>query len=158
MDHWYAVQTQARKDDLARLSLDRLGVETFAPTLREEKVVRGVRRTVVGPLFPGYLFARFDLGAHFRAVHYARGVRGLVTVVDEPVIAGIRARLEAGCVRAPRRVPAPGAPVRIEDGPLHGLDAVFDRELSGETRVVILLRALAYQARVVVPREHVVSL
>ncbi len=161
--NWYALSTKPRQEDLAEASLCRLGVETFYPRLQEDRIIRRRRQTTVAPLFPGYLFARFDVEAHYRAVNFAQGVRRLVTFgadparVDEAVIEAIRSRLEGGYVRIR---PAPltrGQRVRINQGPLQGLEAVFDREMSGSERVVLLLRTLAHQTRVVVPRHHVIA-
>jgi transcriptional antiterminator RfaH len=160
--HWYALSTKPRQEELADMNLQRLGVETFYPQLREDRVVRRKRQTTVGPLFPGYLFARFDAERQYRAVNYAQGVRKLLTfgdefaTVDEAVIAAIRARLEDGYVTIRPTPLAPGQRVRIGDGPFSGLEAVFEREMSGSERVVVLLRTLAHQTRVVLPRAQVV--
>ena len=51
----------------------------------------------------------------------------------------------------------PGEIIRIQTGPLQGLEAVFVREMSDHERVVLLLRTLTYQARVVLPVEQVVN-
>ena len=162
--NWYAVNTQPRREEVAELNLRRLGVETFFPRIREERVIRRRREVVTGPLFPGYLFARFDLATSFRAVNYARGVKQVVSFgavpapVDEEVLDAIKARLEDGFVRLSPPALRPGQAVRIEEGPLRGLDAVFERELTGRQRVVLLLRALAYDARVVVAAEQIAQL
>jgi len=78
--------------------------------------------------------------------------------VDEDLIQGMKARLCNGCLPLTPRLPAPGQLVKIQDGPLSGLEAVFEREMSDHQRVVLLLRTLAYQARVVVPFEQVANL
>lgn len=160
--HWYALSTKPRQEELADRNLQRLGVETFYPQLRENRVVRRRRQTTVGPLFPGYLFVRFDAERQYRAVNFAQGVRKLLTfgdefaTVDEAVIAALRGRLEDGYVTLRPAPLAPGQRVRISDGPFSGLEAIFERDMSGSERVVVLLRTLAHQARVVVPRAHVV--
>ena len=66
--HWYAVNTKPHHERLADLNLGRLGVETFYPQMKQKKVIRRREETVSGPLFPGYLFARFDMDVHNRAV------------------------------------------------------------------------------------------
>ena len=42
-----------------------------------------------------------------------------------------------------------GQLVRIKDGPLAGLEAIFVQEMSGRQRAMVLLQALTLQARVV---------
>lgn len=117
----------------------------------------------MGPLFPGYLFARFALDTSYRAVMYARGVRNLVSfgsipaMVNDEVIEGIRARLKDGCINWEDPCFRPGQVISLKAGPLHGLEAIFEREMSDGQRVVLLLRALAYQARIVVPTEYLAA-
>lgn len=161
---WYAVSTQPHKEALAERNLKSLGVETFAPRIRQEKVIRRRWQTVIRPLFAGYLFARFSIGTHYRAVNYARGVRGVVTFgsvpgrVDDAIIESIRSRLHDGCVLVRLPTFTLGQSVRIEAGPLEGLEAIFERETSDHQRVVLLLKTLSYQARVAVAPKHVVGL
>ena len=161
--NWYAINTKTHREDVAELNLQRLGVETFCPQLKQDKVIRRRRQTVIRPLFPGYLFARFNLATHYRAVNYAQGVRKIVTfgstpeAVDEVIIESIKSRARDGFVTVQPSSFTPGQVVRIQEGPLQGLEAVFEMEMSDHQRVVILLRTLSYQARVVVPLEQVVG-
>jgi transcriptional antiterminator RfaH len=160
---WYTVNTRSQHERVADLSLQQLGVETFFPQLMQRKVIRRKAETRIGPLFPGYLFARFRLDTHYRAVTYANGVRNVVTfgtipaTVEDEIIEGIRARLHDGYLTVAAPSFMPGQIMRIQTGPLQGLEAVFVREMSDHERVVLLLRTLTYQARVVVPVEHLAN-
>ena len=162
--HWYAVSTKPHQERQAESNLQRLGVETFCPQLKQGKVIRRVRETVIGPLFPGYLFARLNIDEHYRAVTYARGVRRIVAfgsspaMVDDDLIEEMKGSLNNGCLTLGSHTLRPGQIVRIQEGPLCGLEAIFEREMSDHQRVVLLLRMLAYQARVVVPLEQVANL
>jgi len=161
--HWYAVRTKPNQERQAELSVQRLGVETFYPQMKQRRVIRRREQMIIGSLFPGYLFARLNLAVHYRAAKYANGVLDLVAfgsipaIVDEEIIEGIRARLQDGCLAVPAVSFTPGAVVRIHAGHLQGLEAVFEREMSDHERVVLLLRTLTYQARVVLPVEQVVN-
>ena len=160
---WYTVYTKPNHERQAELSLQRLGVETFYPQVKQRKVIRRKEQTVIGSLFPRYFFARLNLETHYRAATYARGVRNLVAfgslpvTVDEEIIQGIRARLQDGYLAVPTQSFTPGEVVRIHTGLLQGLEAIFERELTDQQRAVLLLRTLAFQARVVVPLEQVVN-
>ena len=157
--HWYLVHSKPHQESVAGLNLQRLGVETFCPQLRQFKIIRSRKRTVIGPLFPGYLFSKFDMATEFRKVTYAQGVGNLVmfgsipALVDEEIIASIQARIQNGYVH--RQSPSfkvwQGA--RIYNGPFPGLEAVFQKNLSGSQRVALLLKTLSCQARVIVNRE-----
>ena len=159
--NWYAVNTKPRQENIAQLNLEKLGVEAFCPQLKQNKVIRRKRQMVVGPLFPGYLFVRCDVRTHYRAVSYARGVQKMVAfgsipeTVDEEMIESIKSRFEDGYVIIQPPSFLPGQTVRVQQGPLEGLEAVFEREMPAQQRVVLLMNALSYQARVVVDRECV---
>ncbi len=161
--HWYTVNTKPRQEHIAKLNLRRLGVETFCPMVKESKVIRRRRQTVVGPLFPCYLFCRFGYEDLQRAVSYARGVRRIVVfgstpgVVEQDLIDAMKSRLEDGYVTLNSPKLSPGDLVRIQDGPLSGLEAVFERQMSGHQRGVLLLRTLAYQARVFIPLDQLAN-
>ncbi len=162
--HWYAVSVKPHHETQAQCSLERLKVEIFCPQIKRMRVIRRKHQTTVNPLFPGYLFARFNFQKDHRAVSYARGVRKIVefgatpSAVDEEIIAAIKGRVEDGYVTVPAACFSPGQTVRIIDGPLQGLQAIFEREMSDHERVVLLLRALSYQARVIVDSQYVVNL
>lgn len=160
---WYAVNTKPHQEHLAELNLTRIGVETFFPQFTQSKLVRRKRQTVINPLFPGYMFARFELETHYRAVTYSHGVRKVVdfgrapAVVDDEIIRAIQSTIHDGFVALPHPSFTPGQVVRIKEGPLRGLEAIFEREMGDHERVVLLLRALSYQARVIMDLEQLVS-
>jgi transcriptional antiterminator RfaH len=162
--NWFAVKTKPHQEHVAQLNLQRLGVETFLPEIKQNKVIRRKRQSVIGPLFPGYLFARFFLNTHYRAVTYARGVQKVVAfgptpaTVDDGIIEGIKSKFEDGYVTVPQPTFTPGQLVRIHQGPLQGMEAIFEREMSDNQRATLLLRTLAFQARVIVDIEAVANL
>jgi len=162
--NWYAVNVKRGQEGRVEQGLQLANLEIFSPRLKQSRILRGKRQVVVQPLFPGYLFARFDFERHVRMLSYTRGVRRVVSfgdspaIVDEDVISAMRMRLENGFVVVEKPAFRMGQVVRINDGPLVGLEAVFEREMDDKERVVLLLRALSYQARVIVSRSAVVNL
>ena len=170
--NWYAVHAKPRHEAVAVLSLQREQVETFFPQLRQKRTIRRVRKWVTGPLFPGYFFARFDATRDGRLVRYANGVINVVSfggnpaVVDPAIIDGIRSYCQlstpnpqhstalADTVTIQPLALRPGDVVEIQTGPFRGLQGVFEREMSGQERVVILLEVLAKTTRVQVSREQ----
>jgi transcriptional antiterminator RfaH len=161
---WYAVHTKSHQEHVAELNLKRLGLETFYPQLKQTKLIRRRHQTIISSLFPGYLFARFAIEAHYRAVNYTRGVCKVVTfgrvpaIVDDEIIESIKRPLHDGYVTLLHPPFIPGQLVRIKEGPFRGVKAIFEREMSDQERVVLLLRALSYQARVIVDVDQVVNL
>jgi len=155
---WYVLSTKSNHEKQAEQNIRRMGMECFLPLLQEQRTIRRKVRTVVAPLFPGYLFVRINLLEHYRAVTYARGVRRIVEFgatpveVDTEMIDAIKSRVVSPevCVPARPRELSRGQLVQIKDGPFVGLEAVFMREMSGHQRAMVFLRTLALQARVVV--------
>jgi transcriptional antiterminator RfaH len=164
MKSWYAVHTKTHCEAFARASLDSHGVEVFLPMLRELKLLNGKYRLTTSPLFPRYLFAKFDASNQLRAVTYARGVRNIVTfgggpsMVDESIIDAIRNQLTDGVAELPQDRFSPGQVVRILNGPLCGLEAVFEKKLDGTSRAVLLLKAISFQARVILESQCVANM
>jgi transcriptional antiterminator RfaH len=162
--NWYAVHTQPHQETLSESSLQRLGIETFFPRLKQRKIIRRVARTITAPLFPGYLFARFNMDNNYRAVNYARGVRRIVSfgpvpaMVDEAIIESIKTRLQEDGTALQGPIFTPGQTVRIQGGAFEGLEAVFERELSDRQRAMVLLQVLSGQTRLIVDMAQVVNL
>ncbi|HZO81892.1 MAG TPA: transcription termination/antitermination NusG family protein [Candidatus Binataceae bacterium] len=162
MPAWYLVRTRSNKERSVR---DQLGMslpEVFLPLLRV-KVRRWERlsETLV-PLFPCYLFARFELETDYLRVRWASGVRDLVRAgsqprtVPEEIVAELRRRCAGGAVELAPAVLNRGERVRVVAGPLRGLEAVFERYLSGTERVALFLASLErFTPRVVMRAEAV---
>jgi len=161
---WYAVKCKPHQERVAELHLERAGIITFYPEVKEPRIIRRRRQICISALFPGYLFAQFSVEHDYRTVIYSRGVRGVVSfgptpaVVDEEMIQAIKDRLCNGYVTFPEAAFTPGQVVRIQEGPLRGMEAVFERQIPGYQRAVLLLRAISYQAKVVVDLEDIVNL
>ncbi|GKS58927.1 hypothetical protein YTPLAS18_24540 [Nitrospira sp.] len=80
-------------------------------------------------------------------------------MVEQDLLVAIEARMTDGYVdltEANRFTP--GQEVRIENGPLRGIEAIFERAIPGYQRAVLLLNALSYQARLVVDLRNIVNL
>jgi transcriptional antiterminator RfaH len=163
MRQWYCVRTKPKKESAAELWFrGQLDLEVYYPRLRRRKTIRRAQRWVVGPLFPRYLFCRFDLSEHYRTVRYAREVIGIVSFGDRPAVVepAVIDQLkewagEAVDVMTLHPNPKPGDTVEITDGAFCGLKAVVERDMSDQQRVTLLLTALASRARVVISRDQI---
>jgi len=160
---WYAVHTHPKQEDRANNNLRAWKVETFNPKIkrRHPNPYLQVATYVSKPLFPGYIFARFDLDNMLGKVLFTRGVRsvvsfgGLPAEVSDDIITLIQSEVsEKGFVEVGEQLRT-GDKVEIQDGPLKSLAGVFERSVKGSNRVLILLAAINYQGSVVVQREHV---
>ena len=132
---WFAIWTNSHCEERVREQLDGKGFRTFLPTVRDWSRRAGVRRVVVRPMFPSYLFVQHRIDK--RSYVEIMKTKGLVRILGERWD-----RLEAipsGEVDAIRRVvdsPLPVMPhpylqqgqrVRIVDGPLSGVAGILLR-------------------------------
>ncbi len=159
---WYVVRTKPHQEYSVESGLSQAGIEVLCPRITEQRIIRRRMQPVISPLFPGYIFARFS-SSRSRMVMYASGVRNLVAfgsapaVVSREIIDGIRDRLQGGVVARTTPHFSPGDMVSIQDGPLCGLEAVFEREMIGQQRAMLLLKMLACQVRVVLDLKSIVN-
>ena len=151
------VHTKPRQEGIAEAYLKELGLRTFHPKLRQKRFAQGQLQYIIKPLFPGYLFAHFELRRSQRAVKYGRGVRQIVstgggpTPVDDEILAIIRQRMRDGYVEIDDKI-EPGDRVVVDSGALRGFQGIFEREMKDSERVVVLLETVRYQARVLLDR------
>ncbi len=156
---WYAVRTKPRKEAVVAKRLRDLNLEAFLPWLQVRRRIGTRYRRVLGPLFPGYLFCRLDLFVSGKAVRYAPGVQDFVkfgntiAAVEANVIQALQERCPGGVAEVTPKIFRNGEAVIIREGPLSGLEAIFEREMRGSERVAVLLEILGRRTRLVLPLE-----
>lgn len=145
---WYLIHTKSGKERSVRDHLGVLLPEVMLPMLKVT-VRRWEREAkMLAPLFPCYLFARFELEADYLRVRYASGVRDFLRAghqpqaVPEEIVAEVKRRCAGGAVEIPAAPFASGERVRVAAGPLSGCEAIFERYLSGTERVALFLASL----------------
>jgi transcriptional antiterminator RfaH len=157
---WYVVRTKPYKEALVEHVLRGMVSEVFCPRIvvRVRAGVRVQRR--VTAMFPSYLFARLQIESAGKAVRYSRGVRdfvrsgGSAQVVAPTIIAALQARTwPTGVYEPPPIRFNPGERLRIDHGPLRGLQVIFEREMDGPERVAVLLSEVRLAARVILGSE-----
>jgi len=158
---WYAVYTKPKSEDAVAGSLENAGIEVFNPRLKQKKYMQGAYRNKISPLFPCYVFVKFEPETTSHMIKYTLGVKRVVGgdfpwPVSDEVIDLIRNQEEDGIIAIKPPQLKYGDSVAINDGPLAGLKGIFEKELSGQERVVLLLSAVEYQARVVVDKAFLV--
>lgn len=158
---WYVIRTKPHQERIAHVHLNQLCEATLLPMLRNDTVAHRREATAVEPLFPGYLFARFDLQTRYRAVKFARGVLNIVEFgahpaeVEDATIEAIKERLEDGYARIMEPSFHEGQVVRIAAGPLAGLEAVFLRAMKKQQRVCVLLNMLGRHTEMTVNYDQI---
>lgn len=160
---WYVINTRPRDEDRADKNLAAWGIETLAPKIKECRYNQFTGRPTyfTKPLFPRYIFARFDAETVLNKVYYTRGVHSVVSAdhrpleVDDEAIALIWSRIDKNGLARLNDDPEPGDAVTINHGTFKGLNGIFDKSIKGTERVMLLLSTVNYQARVIVGRSLV---
>ena len=154
MDLWYVIQTKPKKEEEATSYLLAKGVEIFGPLMETFTSRNGKLAKELKPLFPGYIFGKFDLEQNYPLVRWGRGVKcvlgfgGYPTSISEEVVEIIKERTDTqGIVRVKQNFKANDV-IRIKTGPLKDLLAIFERWVSDSERVRILLNLIGYQPSV----------
>ncbi len=145
--HWYAIYTKPRCEDSTARLLNNAGIETLSPKIRVLKRVRNKYADVVEQLFPSYIFAFFDREKHAHMIGYTRGVKYIVgkenpLAVHPQIIAAIKERMEGDFVIQTQQNLVKGDKVLIREGPFKDFYGIFERDLPGKRRSMILLDAL----------------
>ena len=159
---WYVVQTKPREEERADNNLKAWKVETLAPKIKTRRVNEFTNHCtfISKPLFPGYIFARFDASTSLHDVNATRGIQRVVRFgdvivpVDDQVIDMIRLTMTAdGLVQVGTEELA-GRTFTIRDGPMSGLVGVLEREMKDNERVMLLLNCVSYQGHFTVEKDR----
>jgi transcriptional antiterminator RfaH len=143
---WYVAETFVRGEALAQRNLERQGFESFCP--RFCKVRRHARRIdqVIVPVFPGYLFVRFDHQRdRWHAINGTTGIKRLIGPSGsrpQPMPALAMQALLARCcgdiVSGLFTTLEPGQSVRLISGPFADRLAHVERlDVRGRVRVLL---------------------
>ncbi len=161
---WYLLRTKANEERRAQAQLSRLVADVLSPLMKVRVRRWGRMVESVGPLFPCYLFARFNLEREYRQVRYARGIRDIPrfgaqpAAVPEWIISDLKQRCAGGPLELPRRMLVPDQRVMVIDGPFREFEGLFERYLSGQERVAVLFSMMGAGARAVLPASMVVPM
>ena len=146
---WYVAQTLVGKEAYATANLERQKFESFLPRFRKTVSHARKRREVLAPLFPGYVFVKFDpVAAPWRCINSTYGVRRLISGRDQTpvpvpksVVEHFLSRCVGGILRSQASDFEPGQPVRILGGPLADRLAKIV-ECDSRGRVAVLLEIM----------------
>jgi len=151
---WYVVHAKPQQELLAASMLeDQRNLMVYLPEVLQKH--RG--KVQMRPFFPGYMFVEADLSVvEYTAINSTPGVIRIVSFDNRPlalksgIVEGIREEVkrinDGGGV--PHESYREGESVRLKDGPLRGLHAVFVNHLKPRDRVLVLLRFLGQENEV----------
>ena len=130
---WYALSVKHQHELAVRSALEFKGFEALVPTYRARRRWSDRVKEIDLPLFVGYVFCRFPFAERIKVI----GAPGVAKVVEfggapaevsESEIAAIRAVMASKLPVRPWPYLKPGDRVRVERGPLRGVEGILLRE------------------------------
>ena len=159
---WFALQVRARQEAGVAAQLTGQGYERFLPFYKLRKRWSDRVKEFDAPLFPGYLFCRFD--PHNRLpILKTPGVIQIVSfnnipaAVDESEILSIQRLVTSGIQHQPCPFLNVGDRVRIDSGPLLGLEGILT-DVKGSRRLVLSVSLLQRSVAVEIDSAFVTAL
>jgi transcription antitermination factor NusG len=154
---WYALHVRSRFERAVVRNLEGKGYEPFLPLCRRVRLWSDRIKHIELPLFPGYVFCRFDAAARLPILTIP-GVNGVVgngrnlLPVSESELNAIKTVLSSGNYYEACPFLAIGQRVRVEYGALQGVEG-FVALMKNRQRLVISVEMLQRSVAVEVERE-----
>lgn len=159
---WFALLVRTRWEGSTESLLHGKGYETFLPTYRAKRHSHGRSKDVSLPLFPGYVFCRFDVHRRLPILT----TPGVISVVgsgkvpvslDDSEILAIQSVVRSGTPAQPWPYLEIGEKVRIQGGALSGLEGILV-SFRGTHRIVVSVSLLRRSVALEVDRSSIMPL
>ena len=158
---WYGIRVRSKHEQVAATVLRGKGYELFLPlyTVRRRWTDR-VKDTEL-PLFAGYVFCRLDVADRL-PVLTSTGVVGIIGIgktpspIEEREIAAVREVMRSGLPAMPWPFVYPGDRVRVESGPLRGVQGIVN-SFNDRQRLVVSVTLLQRSISVELEPDWVVA-
>jgi transcriptional antiterminator NusG len=155
------VQTKPGNEHRVETNLFNQEIEVFLPLLETFQYSNGKMVQKIKPLFPNYLFAKLDINLHYYKVKWTRGVNKILGNGDGPisisgkVVETIKERTGKDNLVKLEEEWKEGDQVRINSGPFKDLVGVFQKKMSDNGRVRILLNLIGVDVPVQISRWQI---
>ncbi len=163
-DHhpWYGVRTRSNHEKLVTTFLESNGYEQYLPLYRVRRYWSD--RVVVSeqPLFPGYIFCRFDPNKRIRIIT-TPGVVSIIgfgnelAPIDDSEVQAVRTVLRTGIPVQACGFLQEGQRIRVRCGALQGIEGVLLKRKS-EWRLIISVTTLHRSISIEIDRDWVTGL
>ncbi len=159
--YWHALFVRSRHEKSVHAQLDAKSEEAFLPLYCRKHKWADRWKSVELPLFPGYVFCRFDSNRR-SSVLATPGVIDVVRVgsrpatIDPSEIEAIQRVVKSPLLTDPHDDLVKGQKVMMSDGPLKGLTGTLVEDRRG-LRLVISVELLRRSILIEIDRDWVVS-
>lgn len=143
---WFALRVRSNHENSVATILATKGYEWFLPQYMSRRAWSDRIKEIRLPLFPGYVFCRFDL-YHRLPILKTPGIVNIVGIGKQPVpiddseITAIRTAIRSGLPSRPWPHLQIGQKVRVENGPLRGIEGLL-MQFKGQYRLVLSVTLL----------------
>jgi transcription antitermination factor NusG len=143
---WFALQVRSQRESHVAEHLSSKGYELFLPLYTYKKRWSDRVKKVELPLFPGYLFCRFDPYDRLPILKtpwllQIVGFSRIPAAIDDEEISAVRTLVSSGVAAQPWPFIGLGEQVRIESGPLRGVVGVLT-QFKGDHKLVVSITLL----------------
>jgi transcription antitermination factor NusG len=156
---WFAIRVKSRCEKIVAAMAQNRGFEEFLPLYHCRHRWSDRVKSVELPLFPGYIFCR--LNPEYRlslltipGVLHLVGIGKIPVPIDDAEIAALQSTVRSGLSAEPWSFLEVGQRVRLEDGPLVGLEGILV-EAHQEQRLVVSVTLLQRSVAVAIERHWV---
>jgi len=165
---WHVVRTRPKSEHIAALHLQQYAnlAQVFCPRIKFEKATRRGKVWFIEALFPGYVFARFDISTELRNVNATKAVTGVLRFANQyPIISDttiVALQNEFPKDTDEVRIVEPGIhegdEVVVTNGAMTGLKTIVTRLIPSQDRIRVLLECLGEKREAEVSLESVALL
>lgn len=157
---WYALQVRPRYEKMVASTLLSKGYEGFLPLYSKRNRWSDRVKEVQLPLFPGYLFCRFDISRRLPilvtpGIVRVVGIGKEIYPVEENEIVALKQIVLSGLQTEPWSFLNIGQKVRIEMGALAGVEGVL-LALKGSSKLVVSVTLLQRSVAVEIEESWVI--
>ena len=160
--HWFALRVKSQCERSVAAVIRNKGFDEFLPIYESRKRWSDRVKSVKMPLFSGYVFCRLDPKLRLPiltipgALHFV-GIGKVPAPIDGAEIAAIQAAVRSGLAAEPFAYIDVGKRVRLDNGPLAGLEGILV-EIRKQYRVVVSVTLLRRSVAVEIERHWVTPL
>jgi transcriptional antiterminator NusG len=159
---WFGIRTRSNHERVAATLLKGKGYEPYLPLYRLRRIRTDVKFESEYPLFPGYVFCRFDVKKRL-PILMTTGVISVLGFGKEPAaipdeeIEAVRAVLGSGFPAEPCAYLREGQRVRVTHGSLDGVEGILIKKKS-QFRMVISVTMLQRSMSVEIDGERLAAI
>lgn len=155
--NWFALRVKSRSEKIVSAIARHKGFEEFLPLYHCRHRWSDRNKSLELPLFPGYVFCRLDPSYRLPlltipgVLHFV-GIGKVPVPIADAEIAALQAVVRSGLTMEPWSYLEVGQSVRLEQGPLAGLEGILV-EIRKQHRIVVSVTLLRRSTAVEIDRE-----